>query len=129
MKIDDLVKSIVEKIRTMIAEESKQLEEKLNSKQVTFDFDLSFDEQTRSLKVTAKSADQEVCKEIKLPTMIYRGVFCEEFTYEKGDCVTSGGSMWVCKSDQTQCKPGAEGNKDWQLSVKRGRDGKDLKGE
>jgi hypothetical protein len=57
-------------------------------------------------------------------SMNYRGVFSEGETYEPGDFVTSGGSMWSCKQ-QTTAKPGARNNgTEWTLAVKRGRDGR-----
>lgn len=152
MNIEQIVKTLVEKMRSIVTEETGKLELKLTEKQHKTelaltekimsqrpvetktvqnidDIELNFNEETRSLTVVAKFSDREISKSIKLPTMIYRGVFCEDFTYEKGDCVTCSGSMWVCKAETTQVKPGSEGSQDWQLSVKRGRDGKDIKGE
>jgi integrin beta 3 len=58
----------------------------------------------------------------KLNMMIYQGVFKQGTTYEQGDSVTFGGSVWTAKKD-TKERP-MEGS-DWQLSVKCGRDGKD----
>jgi hypothetical protein len=60
-----------------------------------------------------------------VPVDIYRGVFIEGKTYERGDGVTWGGSEWHCH-ETTTSKPG-EGSKAWTLKVKRGRDGKDGK--
>lgn len=60
-----------------------------------------------------------------VPVHIYRGVWVEGKTYERGDGVTWGGSHWHCNSETTD-KPG-DGSKDWTLTVKRGRDGKDGK--
>lgn len=54
---------------------------------------------------------------------IYRGVYLDGKSYERGDCVTWAGSEWHC-NDTTSSKPG-EGSKAWTLKVKRGRDGKD----
>jgi integrin beta 3 len=61
----------------------------------------------------------------KTPMDIYRGVYVEGKTYDRGDGVTWGGSEWHC-NEQTTTKPG-EGSKAWTLKVKRGRDGKDGK--
>lgn len=58
-----------------------------------------------------------------VPVDIYRGVYSEGKTYDRGDGVTWGGSEWHC-NEQTTAKPG-EGSKAWTLKVKRGRDGKD----
>lgn len=58
-----------------------------------------------------------------MPIDIYRGVYVDGRTYERGDGVTWGGSEWHC-NDATTAKPG-DGSKSWTLKVKRGRDGKD----
>lgn len=58
----------------------------------------------------------------------YRGVYHANETYAPNDVVTWGGSAWTCKR-QTTDKPG-EGDRDtaaWQLMVKKGRDGKDIR--
>lgn len=57
-----------------------------------------------------------------VPTTIYRGVW-REGEYKRGDSVTRDGSQWIALKD-TSTQPGAP-NSDWQLAVKRGRDGKD----
>jgi hypothetical protein len=57
-----------------------------------------------------------------VPTMIYRGIW-KEGEYERGDCVTWGGSMFHCDAEKTTAKP--ETSTDWKLCAKRGRDGKD----
>jgi hypothetical protein len=54
---------------------------------------------------------------------LYRGVFMEGKTYERGDSTTWGGSEWHC-NEPTTTKPG-DGSKSWTLKVKRGRDGRD----
>lgn len=93
------------------------------------DFDINFDEEKRLLTILHESVSGEkIEKSIKIPTLVYKGVFNDEDTYEKGDCVTQGGSLWVCKQDEVKQKPGTEEAKEvWQLAVKKGRDGKDLK--
>jgi integrin beta 3 len=60
-----------------------------------------------------------------LPIAIYRGVRRGGEVYERGDMVSYGGSVWHA-AKQTDSTPG-EGNQDWTLAVKRGRDGKDGK--
>lgn len=59
----------------------------------------------------------------KVSMDLYRGVYAEGKTYERGDGVTWGGSEWYCH-ETTTAKPG-DGSKSWTLKVKRGRDGKD----
>jgi len=58
-----------------------------------------------------------------LAGLSYEGVYQEGKSYDVGNLVTWGGSMWHA-NDTTTTKPG-EGSKDWTLTVKRGRDGKD----
>lgn len=55
------------------------------------------------------------------PVVLDRGVFKADGTYERGDAVTWGGSLWIAQRS-TSSKPG-DGD-DWRLAVKRGRDGK-----
>ena len=61
---------------------------------------------------------------VKLPLPIYRGVFASGDTYEKGDCVTWGGSIWIAQEDEPSGSP-SEASKSWKLAVKRGRNGKE----
>lgn len=60
---------------------------------------------------------------VRVPSMVYRGVFREGEEYSPGDTVTWGGSLWHC-NELTKDKP-LDGSKAWQLAAKRGRDGKD----
>lgn len=146
MKIEQLVSTLLEKIKKLVSDEASKMEVKFLEKQHAFelkvyekmyakdlpsderivlaqDWDIEFDEDTRTLKMFSQKSDgTKIEKSVKLPTMLYRGVYEDEKSYEKGDCVTHDGSMWVCKSD-TSTKPGTEGC-DWQLSVKRGPKGK-----
>ncbi len=64
----------------------------------------------------------------KLPAVIYRGVWSEGKTYERGDSVTFGGHTWIAKDD-TAVKPDftPASAKCWTLSVKAGRDGREGK--
>lgn len=56
--------------------------------------------------------------------MAYRGVYRSDESYEPQDVVTFSGSAWICKEATTD-KPGEGGA--WQLMVKKGRDGKDVR--
>ena len=56
------------------------------------------------------------------PGLTYCGVFVEGKSYDVGELVTWGGSMWHC-NEATETKPG-DGSRAWTLAVKRGRDGK-----
>jgi hypothetical protein len=54
----------------------------------------------------------------------YRGVWQPSELYRRNNFITHDGSVWVCLRD-TEGKPGTV--LDWQLAVRRGRDGKDAK--
>jgi hypothetical protein len=58
---------------------------------------------------------------IQLPAIVYRGVWTAVRGYEPGDSVTWRGSLWMCLR-ATSAKPD-EASSDWQLAVKRGRNG------
>jgi hypothetical protein len=53
----------------------------------------------------------------------YMGVYRDGGEYSAGSLVTRDGSMFHCNRT-TRASPG-DGNQDWTLCVKRGRDGKD----
>lgn len=81
------------------------------------------DERMFTVTVTRASGACET-KTFGIPVMIYRGVFKSEGSYQPGDTVTWGGSLWHC-DETTADKPGEIGSKGWTLATKRGRDGKD----
>ncbi|HIE4225080.1 TPA: hypothetical protein ACXM6S_003273 [Serratia marcescens] len=81
------------------------------------------DERMFTVTVTRASGACET-KAFGIPVMIYRGVFKAESSYQPGDTVTWGGSLWHC-DETTADKPGELGSKGWTLAAKRGRDGKD----
>lgn len=66
--------------------------------------------------------DRAITDAIKsVPRMEYRGVWADALgECRKGDAVTFGGSLWICRADTTTAKPGVSA--DWQLAVKKGRD-------
>lgn len=59
------------------------------------------------------------------PIPIYRGVYVTDKEYERGDCVTWDGAIWIAK-EATKERPGIKSG-GWQMSAKRGQDGKDGK--
>ncbi len=60
--------------------------------------------------------------ELAIPTVIYRGLWKQGETYQRGDMVTWAGGVWHCNADDCQSKPDAG---EYTLAVKRGRDGRD----
>ncbi|CAA2106021.1 phage portal protein [Variovorax paradoxus] len=85
---------------------------------------VSFQGRTGFVSVERSSGTPDL-HPFSLPAMIYRGVFREGETYEQGDTVTWGGSLWFC-NEPTADKP-LDGSRTWQLAAKRGRDGKDAR--
>ena len=63
-------------------------------------------------------------KTFSIPSMVYRGVWRDGDSYEKGDTVTWAGSLWHC-DENTNEKPGTvKDSKCWTLAAKKGRDAK-----
>lgn len=87
--------------------------------------DLTLGEDGRTVTVKMQAGETILEKSIKLATVIDRGVFKSGGQYEKGDAVSYGGSLWIAQKDAPEGVPGAA--PDWRLSVKKGRDGKDLR--
>lgn len=75
----------------------------------------------RSATLKFVKGDNSKSFHMTMPTIIDRGVW-KEGTYERGDAVSWGGSLWIAQ-EETSDKP--ETTKAWRLAVKRGRDGKD----
>jgi hypothetical protein len=57
----------------------------------------------------------------KTPSPVYREIYRQGQSYERGDMVTFGGSVW-CALRDTESKPGTDDS--WRLAVKAGRDGR-----
>lgn len=58
---------------------------------------------------------------LKVKHFSYRGVHKSDVAYYAGNWVSAGGSMFVALRDSPKGTPGS--SDDWQLAVKRGRDG------
>jgi integrin beta 3 len=86
------------------------------------DFVLEYDGE-RTLNHKFIHGDLVKVHSIKLPIVLDRGIFSDGRQYENGDGVSFGGSFWIAQT-QTTNRPG-EGNSDWRLAIKRGRDGRD----
>ncbi|MNO31426.1 hypothetical protein D3C76_214000 [compost metagenome] len=88
-------------------------------------FELSLGEDQRTVTVALQAGDKVVSKSLKLPTILDRGVYSAEKSYEQGDATSYGGCLWIAQKDAPEGVPGASA--DWRLSAKKGRDGKDLR--
>lgn len=75
----------------------------------------------RTITIRWARGDVKAERAIKIPAMLYRGVYVVGKVYERGDVVTWGGSLWHA-NDETTTRPG-DGAPAWTLAVKRGRDG------
>ena len=82
----------------------------------------------RGIAITATFASGAVTRTVFVfPVPLYRGTYEEGRIYEPGDMVTWAGSVWHCDAPTTS-KPD-QSHDSWTLAVKRGRDGRDLRGE
>ncbi|MFG8479044.1 hypothetical protein ACEOUU_07230 [Pseudomonas aeruginosa] len=88
-------------------------------------FDLALGEDGRTVTVKMQAGDIVVEKSVRIASVIDRGVFSAEKSYEQGDGTTYGGCYWIAQKDAPEGVPG--GSADWRLAVKKGRDGKDLR--
>ncbi|MCS8058073.1 hypothetical protein N0406_03560 [Pseudomonas aeruginosa] len=88
-------------------------------------FDMVMGEDGRTVTVKLQAGDVVVEKSVKIASVIDRGVFSAEKSYEQGDGTTYGGCYWIAQKDAPAGVPG--GSDDWRLAVKKGRDGKDLR--
>lgn len=79
----------------------------------------------RTIELGFRKGDELKVFALKWPALIDRGVYKAGETYQGGDCVTWGGSLWIAQKE-TDSKPDAP-ESGWRLAVKRGRDGKDAK--
>lgn len=85
------------------------------------DLQASMDEQGIHFRAVRSDEVKELGK---FSAMLYRGVWRESEQYWEGNVVTYGGQHWYAHAD-TKSKPGT--GEPWQLSTKRGNDGKDGK--
>jgi hypothetical protein len=91
------------------------------------DMDVCVLEDDRTIELSFRRGEDEKAFTLKWPTVIDRGVYKAGETYESGDAVTWGGSLWIAQK-QTDAKPDTP-ESGFRLAVKRGRDGKDAKKE
>lgn len=84
---------------------------------------LDLDAKTLTLRWTAGGRTKT--QSWALPLTVYKGVYEAGVTYQPGDQVTDAGSLWTAKVATTD-RPSetSVGERAWQLTVKRGRDGK-----
>jgi hypothetical protein len=80
----------------------------------------------RAFSITmSKSSGDTLVKQFSLPIQIYKGVYRDDEAYDAHDNVTWAGSQWTSTKAENTDKPGSSDA--WQLTVKAGRNGKDLR--
>lgn len=88
------------------------------------DIDIKLDSDRQVSVVHTDSRGVKTEKTFSIPSMVYRGVWRDGDSYEKGDTVTWAGSLWHC-DENTKEKPGTvKDSKSWTLAAKKGRDAK-----
>lgn len=120
------VKPVADRLRYLEARELPQGEPGLPGRDgfSLSDFDVTAID-ARTVQLSFEGGEERFEVDLKFPVPLYRDVFKDGEEYERGDMVTYGGSLWHC-NEATKSKPGADPA--WTLAVKRGRDGKDMKG-
>ena len=98
---EELAKELADLIRVHVAAATKPLRDKIEALEI------------RNLEAEKQAAEFR-----------YRGVWQPGEQYRRNNFVTQDGGVWVCLRD-TEGKPGQ--SLDWQLAVRRGRDGKDAR--
>lgn len=90
------------------------------------DLSVAIDEDERTVLLSFKKEGRPTKTfRLNIPSMIYRGIYQQGCTYQRGDTTTFGGSLWHAEKSGQLGKPGD--SSDWKLAVKRGRDGKSLR--
>jgi len=77
--------------------------------------DSIYDQVAANLKAMEKRIEKRIEERGALK---YLGTFNMGTSYQKGDAITYGGSLWVALNPTNSKPPGP----DWQLAAKRGRD-------
>lgn len=90
------------------------------------DLEVKLLEDGRTVEFAFGAGDTRITRSLKFAVVLDRGVYRKGSRSEKGDGVTYGGQFYIAQRD-TDAVPGE--SPDWRLSVKRGRDGKDLREE
>jgi hypothetical protein len=89
-----------------------------------FNFDLK-QVGDRDFTLSWTNGQKTVERNLYVPAVIFRGLWNPDGAYKRFDSVTFAGNSWVAMKDDVTSKPDGS-NPDWQLSVKRGRDGKSV---
>lgn len=110
----DDVPSVESKDWICIFGTTKQIKAELRPDGRTLDFTLVLSDGTQHTST------------VEMPVPIQRGVYKPTIEYAPNDVAIFDGSQWTAKRKGLLGKPGTNID-DWMLSLKRGRDGKDMK--
>jgi hypothetical protein len=91
------------------------------------DIDLVLGEDGRTVVIRFVAGDEIREKSIQLATVLDRGVFKDGQTYQPGDAVSWGGSLWIAQAETSAKPDDSRDGTPWRLGVKKGRDGRDLR--
>jgi len=83
----------------------------------------------RSFAVIFEREDRRKEFAFQIPANIDRGVYEPAKTYQRGDSFTYGGSIYITQRQNLQGEKPGDDSGAFRLAVKRGRDGKDMRGE
>lgn len=89
------------------------------------DMDVCVLDDDRTIELSFRRGEEEKAFTLKWPTVVDRGVYKAGESYDPGDAVSWGGSLWIAQQETTAKPDTADSG--WRLAVKRGRDGKDAK--
>lgn len=89
------------------------------------DLNMELLEDGRTVRLAFTKGETEFAFNVPFPVVLDRGVFAEGKSYEEGDAVTWGGSLWIAQRATSQKPDSVDGG--WRLAVKRGRDGRDAR--
>ena len=86
------------------------------------DFNIEYDG-NKTFTLVWGAGDRLERKTFVIPVNVWRGIW-KAGAYLQGDSVTWNGAIWIAQRDTEKKPAGFDGNDDWILAVKRGRDGK-----
>jgi hypothetical protein len=86
-------------------------------------FNVEWDKR-KTITITWGAGDRLERKALVFPFPQHLGIW-KDGAYLAGDSVTFAGSTWYAQRDTNKKPSGVDGNDDWLLACKRGRDGKD----
>jgi hypothetical protein len=91
------------------------------------DIDLTLAEDGRTVVIRFMAGDEIREKSLKLATIIDRGTYQRGKSYEPGDAVSWGGSLWIAQAVTDESPDESRHGTPWRMGVKKGQNGRDLR--